>query len=63
MKEFNYQDYLKYQILKKKEKSETFELHDVSIPYKLENRKVNKPHDKIFKLVLSEKKQAVRIFK
>ena len=30
-------------------------LEDVSTPYNLGNAKVNKPHDKLFKIVLGEK--------
>lgn len=52
MKEFNYQDYLKYQKLKVREK--VFQLREPEVPFK-----VDKPHDKIFKIVLSEKRQVV----
>ncbi len=58
MKQFNYQDYLRYQELKKREVTGVAE---ESTPYKLEGMQVNKPHDKIFKLVLAEKKQAIEL--
>ena len=54
MKEFNYQDYLNYQELKIEEKRGILELHDVSEKYE-----VHQPHDKIFKIVLEEKKEVV----
>jgi len=38
-----------------------FVLEDVSTPYNLGNAKVNKPHDKLFKIVLGEKKQVVEL--
>lgn len=38
-----------------------FILEDVSTPYNLGNAKVNKPHDKLFKIVLGEKKQVVEL--
>ncbi len=38
-----------------------FILEDVSMPYNLGNAKVNKPHDKLFKIVLGEKKQVVEL--
>lgn len=58
MKQFNYQDYLIYQELKKREVKG---LAEESTPYKLEMIRVNKPHDKIFKLILAEKKQAIEL--
>lgn len=58
MKQFNYQDYLLYQELKKREIKG---LAEESTAYKLEIIKVNKPHDKIFKLILAEKKQAIEL--
>ena len=45
MKQFNYQDYLRYQELKKREVTG---VEEESTPYKLEGMQVNKPHDKIF---------------
>lgn len=54
MKEFNYQDYLQYQKLKKQEK--VFQLREPEVSFK-----VDKPHDKIFKIVLSEKRQVVEL--
>lgn len=36
-------------------------LVEESTPYKLEMIRVNKPHDKIFKLILVEKKQAIEL--
>lgn len=63
MKEFNYQDYLRYQKLKRIETNGIFCLRDVNSFYRLESIKVDKPHDKIFKTVLGEKKQVVRFFK
>ena len=58
MKQFNYQDYLIYQELKKREVKG---LAEESTPYKLEMIRVNKPHYKIFKLILVEKKQAIEL--
>lgn len=58
MKQFNYQDYLIYQELKKREVKGVAE---ESTPYKLEVLRVNNPHDKIFKLILAEKKQAIEL--
>lgn len=58
MKQFNYQDYLIYQELRKREVKGVAE---ESTPYKLEVLRVNNPHDKIFKLILAEKKQAIEL--
>ena len=60
MKQFNYQDYLIYQELKKREVKG---LAEESTPYKLEMIRVNKPHDKIFKDVLDDKKEVVIFLK
>lgn len=56
MKEFNYQDYLKYQKLKAKENNSLYELRDPEEKYH-----VHQPHDKIFKTVLNEKNQIVEL--
>lgn len=53
MKEFNYQDYLKYQILKRKN-YELGELREAATKYH-----IHQPHDKILKIVLDEKSQVV----
>lgn len=58
MKQFSYRDYLAYQELKKREVKGVAE---ESTLYKLEVVKVNNPHDKIFKLILAEKKQAIEL--
>lgn len=54
MKEFNYQDYLKYQILKRNEENNSCKLCEPDTKYH-----VHQPHDKIFKTVLNEKDQIV----
>ena len=54
MKEFNYQDYLKYQELKTKEATGTLQVCEQKEEYH-----VHKPHDKIFKIVLEEKREVV----
>ena len=56
MKEFNYQDYLKYQKLKEIEKNYTYKLCEPETKYR-----VHQPHDKIFKTVLDEKSQMVAL--
>lgn len=56
MKEFNYQDYLKYKRIRKKEIEGIFELREPEVLYK-----VHQPHDKIFKIVLDEKNQVVEL--
>ena len=56
MKEFNYQDYLKYQKLKEIEKKNTYKLCEPEAKYH-----VHQPHDKIFKTVLDEKNQMVAL--
>ena len=56
MKEFNYQDYLKYQKTKKQEIKGILELREGEVPFK-----VHQPHDKIFKIVLNEKNQVVAL--
>ena len=38
-----------------------FTLEDVSTPYNLGNAKVSKPHDKLFKIILGEKKQVIEL--
>lgn len=59
MKKFTYDDYLRYVSLKRYEANEDSVLREPSAEYKLDRVKVNKPHDKIFKIVLSEKKEVV----
>lgn len=61
MKEFNYEDYLKYQKLKIQEANRIFGLKEPDATYKLDKVKVDKPHDKIFKIVLSEKNEVVEL--
>ena len=56
MKEFNYQDYLKYEKLKTKEPKGALEASTKNKKYQY---KVHQPHDKIFKIVLEEKKEVV----
>ena len=56
MKEFNYQDYLKYQKLKAKENNSLYELREPEEKYH-----VHQPHDKIFKTVLNEKREMVEL--
>lgn len=56
MKAFTYQDYLKYQILKVKEKRNIYELREPEEKYH-----VHQPHDKIFKTVLSDKSQMIAL--
>ena len=56
MKEFNYQDYLKYQKLKAKESNGLYQLREPEEKYH-----VHQPHDKIFKTVLNEKNQIVEL--
>ncbi len=56
MKEFNYQDYLKYEKLKTKEPKGAL---GASTKNKTYQYKVHQPHDKIFKIVLEEKKEVV----
>lgn len=56
MKEFNYQDYLKYQKLKEIEENNTYKLCEPETKYH-----VHQPHDKIFKTVLNEKSQMVAL--
>ena len=59
MKEFNYKDYLIYQKwMKQKIISGVVEN---SVSYQLERPKVNQPHDKLFKIVLSEKREAIEL--
>ncbi len=59
MKEFNYKDYLIYQkCMKQKIISGVVEN---SVSYQLERPKVNQPHDKLFKIVLSEKREAIEL--
>ncbi len=38
-----------------------FVLEDISTPYNLGNAKINKPHDKLFKIVLGDKKQVIEL--
>ena len=52
MKEFNYQDYLEYKKLKEKER--ITQLREPEEEYH-----VHQPHDKIFKIVLENKKEVV----
>ena len=54
MKEFNYQDYLKYQKLKSEEIGILLQICEAEEKYQVHN-----PHDKIFKIVLEEKKEIV----
>ena len=56
MKEFNYQDYLKYQELKRKKENCIHELREPETKYH-----VHQPHDKILKTVLDEKTQIVEL--
>ena len=56
MKEFNYQDYLKYQEIKRKKENDIFELREPEAKYH-----VHQPHDKILKTVLDEKSQIVEL--
>ena len=58
MNKITYLDYLKYRkiILKS-----AYMLCDVSEPYKLQNKKINKPHDKTYKLLLDNKQEAVEL--
>ena len=56
MKEFNYQDYLKYCKLKIKEYNGMSQICDVEEKYN-----IHQPHDKLFKIVLEEKKQVVEL--
>lgn len=58
MKEFNYQDYLIYQ-KSKEEMNPKCQLRDIDEIYTIE--KVDKPHDKIFKIVLSEKTEVAEL--
>lgn len=56
MKEFNYQDYLRYQELKAKEGKSIYQLREPDEKYH-----VHQPHDKMFKTILSEKYQVVSL--
>ncbi|HAB66707.1 MAG TPA: hypothetical protein DCE23_05010 [Firmicutes bacterium] len=56
MKEFNYQDYLNYQNLKRTEENNIGKLCESENKYH-----VHQPHDKIFKTVLDEKSQVVAL--
>ena len=56
MKEFNYQDYLRYQELKAKESKGMHQLREPDEKYH-----VHQPHDKMFKKVLSEKYQVISL--
>lgn len=56
MKEFNYQDYLNYQKLKRNEGNNIYKLCEPETKYH-----VHQPHDKIFKTVLDEKSQMVSL--
>lgn len=59
MKEFNYKDYLQYQKwIKQKVVSG---IAEDRIHYQLEKQKVNQPHDKLFKIVLNEKREAAAL--
>ncbi len=59
MKEFNYKDYLQYQ--KWIEQKVVSGVAEDSIHYQLEKQKVNQPHDKLFKIVLNEKRDVQNI--
>lgn len=59
MKEFNYTDYLKYQ--KWIKQKIILGVAEDDSPYQLERSKSNQPHDKLFKIVLSEKREAVEL--
>ncbi len=59
MKEFNYKDYLQYQ--KWVKQKVVSGIAEDSIYYQLEKPKVNQPHDKLFKIVLNEKREAVAL--
>lgn len=59
MKEFNYKDYLQYQ--KWVKQKVVSGIAEDSIYYQLEKQKVNQPHDKLFKIVLNEKREAVAL--
>ena len=54
MKEFNYEDYLKYTKLKIKEMNGIIQLRESEEKYH-----VHQPHDKILKTVLEEKSQVI----
>ena len=54
MKEFNYQDYLKYKKLKTEENKKIKQHKESKTNYQ-----VHQPHDKIFKIVLEEKKEVL----
>lgn len=56
MKEFNYQDYLKYLELKRKERNDIYKLNESDTKYR-----VHQPHDKILKTILNEKIQVVEL--
>ena len=56
MKEFNYQDYLKYCELKIKEDNGILQINETEEKYH-----IHQPHDKLFKIVLEEKKQVVEL--
>lgn len=56
IKEFNYNDYLKYEKLKQKEFRLDMELCEEGEAYHL-----HQPHDKLFKIVLSQKSQTVEL--
>jgi len=60
MEIFTYKDYLKYQkFLKEKQKIEN-ELHEDNAIYTLPNKKVSNEHDKIFRRILDEPKEAAK---
>jgi len=59
--EYNYENDSIYYELGLRKKPEPAILTDISTPYNLENAKISKPHDKLFKIVLGEKKQAVEL--
>lgn len=58
MKEFNYQDFLYYQKLKQQE---LLKLREPHTPYQLDTINIDKPHDKLFKIILSEKKEVTEL--
>ena len=59
--EFDYENNTIANLLKIKREVDPPMLSDVSTPYNLGNAKINKPHDKIFKMVLGDKKQVVEL--
>ena len=60
MEPFKYEDYLYYKKIYY-QKNNLYKLNDTDEKYNYENKEINQPHDKLFKEVLDNKKEAANL--